>query len=431
MKTQLGILFAVVGALITASPAFAVPAKPVDATVVTLLPADGTPESLRKMTASFSAAIAKANKDANAKRSQLRQHLVEGFDRAVTQAQTAGDLDTVLAIKDAKEKLDSLEDSDIPLIKNAIAFREKKTAEIEAARISDALKAAKDFNDELEKSKKSETQKGNLDTAMAFSNQQKKVLEWVANLRKSEQTPHPVNANSFGTRREQSDLAEETRTSMSEEKPGAAPGNGVKRIDLGNGISIEMVHCPDVGSNFWIGKYEVTQEQWFQIMRSNPSTHKHPKNPVETVTWAACNEFVKKINTSPVSKTTGFVFRLPNSSEWETACKAGSTSGGYCRLVDGTEISATTLVRVARYGNGDQGPTNVGSLEPNAWGLYDMIGNVWEWTQDEDNRGRHRRKGGCWYDEIDRCNAHSFWWTPSSRSYAAVGFRIAATNSSP
>ena len=182
MKSRIAILFAVVWALVTASPAFAVPAKPVDATAVTLLPADGTPESLRKMAASFSAAIARANKDANAKRSQLRQHLVEGFDRAVMQAQTAGDLDMVLAIKDAKDRFDALDGSEIPLVKNAIAFREKKTAEIEAARIADALKAAKDFNDELEKAKKAETQKGKIEAAKAFSDHQKKVLEWVKSL---------------------------------------------------------------------------------------------------------------------------------------------------------------------------------------------------------------------------------------------------------
>ncbi len=191
MKTRIAILFAIVSAFVAASPASAVPANPIDATAVTLLPADGTKESLRKMAASFSATIAKANTDANTKRNQLRKHLIEGFDRAVTQAQTAGDLDTVLALKNAKEQFDTLDDSEIPLVKNAIVFREKKTAEIEATRISDALKAAKDFNDELEKAKIAETQKGKIEEAKAFSDHQKKVQEWAKSLQKDIKSVSP------------------------------------------------------------------------------------------------------------------------------------------------------------------------------------------------------------------------------------------------
>ncbi len=178
MKTRIDILLAVVAALVAASPAFAVPAKPVDATAVTLLSAAGTSATLRKMAASFSATIAKVNKDADAKRSQLNQQLFEGFDRAVAKAQAAGDIDTVLALKAAKENFDTLDDSDVPLVKNAIAFREKKTAEIEGARIADTLKAAKEFNDEIEKAKKEETTKGNFDTAKALSDYQKELLAW-------------------------------------------------------------------------------------------------------------------------------------------------------------------------------------------------------------------------------------------------------------
>lgn len=192
MKARYAILFAVGAILVTAIPASAVPAKPIDAMVVTQLP-DGTSGALRKLTVAFGAAITKANNDVNTKRSQLRQHLVAGFDRAIAQAQTAGDLDTVLALKEAKDQFDSLEDSEIPLVKNAIAFREKKTAEIEASRIADALKAAKEFNDELEKAKKAETQKGNIAVAKTFGDQQKKVLEWGKTLQTDVPRPNPQN----------------------------------------------------------------------------------------------------------------------------------------------------------------------------------------------------------------------------------------------
>lgn len=196
MKSRDAILFVVGAILVATIPASAVPANPIDATVVTLLPADGTPAALRKMTTAFASAIAKANNDANTKRHQLRQHLVEGFDRAIAQAQTTGDLDMVLTLKEAKDQFDSLEDSEISLVKNAIAFREKKTAEIESSRVAEALKAAKTFNDELEKAKKAETQKGSIALAKAFSDHQKKVLEWAktlqANVVVPQSNPKPV-----------------------------------------------------------------------------------------------------------------------------------------------------------------------------------------------------------------------------------------------
>ena len=90
-----------------------------------------------------------------------------------------GDLDMVLTLKEAKDQFDSLEDSEISLVKNAISFREKRTAEIESSRVAEALKAAKTFNDELEKAKKAETQKGSIALAKAFSDHQKKVLDWA------------------------------------------------------------------------------------------------------------------------------------------------------------------------------------------------------------------------------------------------------------
>ena len=232
MKSRYAILFAIGAILVTAASAFAVPAKPVDATAVTLLPADGTPEALRKMTTAFASAIAKANNDANTKRSQLRQHLVDGLDRAIVQAQTAGDLDTVLALKEAKDQFDSLEDSETPLVKNAIAFREKKTVEIEASRTADALKAAKSFNDELEREKKAETQKGNIAVAKAFGDQQKKVLEWAKTLQTKIEKPKPQPTNA-----------------VLPQKTNRLPGLSVRYFDI-----------PSTGYSKWICSEQETRE---------------------------------------------------------------------------------------------------------------------------------------------------------------------------
>ncbi len=182
MKSRIAILFTVVAALVAASPVSAVPAKPVDAITVTLLPADGTPESLRKMVAAFSKRIAEVNASAEAKREQLQKQMKDGLEKAIAKAQSAGDIDTVLALKAAKEQFETLATSNVPLVKNAIDYREKKTAEFETARVSDALKAAKEFNDELEKSKKEETTKGNFDTAKALSDYQKELLGWCRSI---------------------------------------------------------------------------------------------------------------------------------------------------------------------------------------------------------------------------------------------------------
>ena len=192
MKTRIAILFAVVAALAAATPASAVPAKPVDATSVTLLPVEGTPEALRKMVAAFGKRIADVNTAAETKRGQLQKQMKEGLEKAVAKAQSSGDIDAVLALKAAKEKFETLTTSDVPLVKNAIDFREKKTAEFETARVADALKAAKEFNDELEKAKKDETTKGNFETAKALSDYQKKLAAWAQSIRECAPAPQPA-----------------------------------------------------------------------------------------------------------------------------------------------------------------------------------------------------------------------------------------------
>src|SRR5262249_39043518 len=111
-------------------------------------------------------------------------------------------------------------------------------------------------------------------------------------------------------------------------------------LDLGKGVKLDMVlipagsftmgndkassahpnHTVQITKPFYMGKYEVTQEQWNAVMGNNPSHHKGAKNPVESVSWDDCQEFIKKLN----SKLTGKTVRLPTEAEWEYACKAGT-----------------------------------------------------------------------------------------------------------
>ena len=410
MKSPPTVLFSIVAGLVATNPASAVPAKPVNATSVMLLPANESSEPLRELVSDFGNKIAKINADANGKREQLQSQMADGFDKAISKAQASGDLDSVLALKAAKENFDALTHSDVPFIKNAIAFREKKTAEFEAVRLAEALKAAKALNDELDERKKEETKNGFIETALSIAEYQKSLLVWVAGI-KGDTMP--------------SDAAAQWPTD-GRNPSNPTSGGTVRRIGIGGAVFVEMAACPAVSKNFWIGKFEVTQEQWQSVMKSNPSHFKGPRNPVESVPWHECVKFAEKLNALPSVKSSGFVFRLPKEHEWKTACHSG---GGrwFCKLADGTSISDENLERVAWFDRNGAGTTHpVGSREPNAWGLYDMHGNVWEWTQNEDNRGRHCRIGGSFDQNAGACNGNFVWYTPWKRAYYSVGFRLAA-----
>ena len=198
-----------------------------------------------------------------------------------------------------------------------------------------------------------------------------------------------------------------------------------------------MVAIP--GKNFKMGKYEVTQEQWEAVMGENPSDFKAPNNPVENVSWEDCKKFLEKLNSMPEVKKSGLTFRLPTEKAWEYACRAGST-GDYCKLADGTEITKGTQGEVAWYEDNSGRKTHpVGQKKPNAFGLYDMHGNVWEWTQSkytpypyvaDDGRnapdGDERRvvRGGSWYSRPKLATAS---FRRAYHPYAPVydvGFRI-------
>jgi formylglycine-generating enzyme required for sulfatase activity len=172
------------------------------------------------------------------------------------------------------------------------------------------------------------------------------------------------------------------------------PGTFQMGADDGNSDT-KPVHTVHIGQAFYLGKHEVTQEQWQAMIGNNPSRYKGDSLPVENVSWHDAQEFLRRLNAREGGQA---VYRLPTEAEWEYAARAGSTA----RYSFGN--STKELGRYAWY-NGNAGNTThaVGTLQPNVWGLYDMHGNVSEWVQDcyDNSYDGAPSDGRAW--EIDNC----------------------------
>ena len=179
---------------------------------------------------------------------------------------------------------------------------------------------------------------------------------------------------------------------------------------------------------FWMLETEVTQTMWESVMGNNPSRFKGSKLPVEKVSWNDCQEFITKLN-ALLAGTPGFKFSLPTEAQWEYACRAGTTTAYHF---------GDTLTQQQANFDGDQ-TRDVGSYPANAWGLNDMHGNVWEWSQDwfgaypsgavTDPTGTERGskrviRGGTWLHVADLCrSADRDYGDPDLRS-DAIGLRL-------
>ena len=159
-------------------------------------------------------------------------------------------------------------------------------------------------------------------------------------------------------------------------------------------------HRVKISRPFWMAKHEVTQEQWMALFATNPSRFKDkPKNPVEQVDWNQASGFAKELS-EKLKKT----FRLPTEAEWEYACRAGTATEFYF---------GNDAAKIPDFGWQGVSPTApVGLKKPNAWGLFDMAGNVWEWVEDWHGKyeagahtdpkgapagGRRVLRGGSWF----------------------------------
>ena len=222
----------------------------------------------------------------------------------------------------------------------------------------------------------------------------------------------------------------------------------------------EEQHEVSITKPFYLGVYEVTQAEYEKVMGKNPSWFSAKgegkvkdmdtsRFPVERVSWDNAVAFCKKLSELPEEKKAGRVYRLPTEAEWEYACRAGTKTVFHY----GNSLSSkqANFDGAFSYGGADKGPylertAKVGSYAPNAFGLYGMHGNVWEWCQDgydasyyktnlrEDPPGPAQAsdrvvRGGSWIDYGGDCrSAFRDGYAPGRRG-DGLGFRVAAVQS--
>ena len=221
------------------------------------------------------------------------------------------------------------------------------------------------------------------------------------------------------------------------------------------------VHEVTLTQPFFMGIYEVTQEQYERVMQANPSGFNgRTKNPVENVSWNDVVKFCDRLSSLPAEKSSGRVYRLPSEAEWEYACRAGTTTtynfgedaadlGSYGwfgdnsgdRLLDVKAIleNADKSNPLARLHANNCRPHPVGEKKPNAWGLYDTHGNVWEWCQNwhdhyatgsvNDPTGPgsgsvRTYRGGGWEITAGYCRSAFRSFSPPDNRHNFLGFRV-------
>jgi formylglycine-generating enzyme required for sulfatase activity len=213
---------------------------------------------------------------------------------------------------------------------------------------------------------------------------------------------------------------------------------------LGGGGGEEGTTAYTLEKGLWCGIYPVTQEQWQAVTGDNPSRFQgNPKNPVERVSWNDVQVFLQKLNA--VSSRSGFLFRLPTADEWEYILRGGPISKSQSQYdyyfarckkdltaVASNDLSSTQANFNGNYpaDSGKKGPylrttSPVGSYLPNPLGMYDMHGNVWEWTSTE--KGSYRvHCGGSWFILGVLCEASNRYGNDPVYRFNELGFRLLA-----
>jgi formylglycine-generating enzyme required for sulfatase activity len=224
-------------------------------------------------------------------------------------------------------------------------------------------------------------------------------------------------------------------------------------LDEPNRCDDEPRHRVEITQPFYLGLYEVTQEEYERVMGTNPSSFKQVPGqntrrfPVESVSWHDAVEFCRKLSELPAEKNAGRAYRLPTEAEWEYACRGGASDPGpffFQRPSRTLSSEQANFDGNYPYGGAPKAkwlerPMTVGSYEPNGFGLFDMHGNVSEWCQDwygpydpnsrrdpqgPQNGDRIVLRGGSWLADGRYCRAaYRTWGAPGCRNYF-YGFRV-------
>gem|GEM_PF-6786051 len=218
---------------------------------------------------------------------------------------------------------------------------------------------------------------------------------------------------------------------------------GSPRKEAGRGDD-EAQHSVTISNDFWLARYECTQSMWESVMGSNPSTHKGKQLPVETVSWeevaGGSDSFLAKMNGRRLLPD-GWRFALPTEAQWEYACRAGTTTPfSFGSVLDGRKANCDGFLPCGTTEPGIRAgrTTPVGSYLPNAWGLGDMHGNVWEWCADTYapnpgdgpdpliTSGTSRvQRGGSWRFNAALCRSASRQGVNPEFGDDTLGFRLA------
>jgi len=237
-------------------------------------------------------------------------------------------------------------------------------------------------------------------------------------------------------------------------------------LDLGEGVTMEFVRIQSgtfimgspqsethresdegpltevtISERFLLGKYEVTQAQWERVMGTNPSRFKGEELPVERVSWNLAVTFCERLTEREREAgrlPEGYAFTLPTEAQREYACRAGTQT----RFYYGDDPEYDHLTQYAWYWTNSGSKTHpVGEKKPNAWGLYDMHGNVWEWCQDvyanaypggdvidplgPETGAVRLIRGGGWEDFPRDCRSACRLRAWPGNSFSYLGFRVA------
>jgi uncharacterized protein (TIGR03067 family) len=210
-----------------------------------------------------------------------------------------------------------------------------------------------------------------------------------------------------------------------------------KNEKFNDGGTREIQHEVTLTKSYYMGKYEVTVEQWVAVMGKDPSKFQGEKLPITDVSWNDCQEFIKKLNA-----TTKGGYRLPTEAEWEYACRAGTTTAySFGDTITPKDAKMEDISGPRKIGQNK--PVAVGSYKPNAFGLYDMHGNVCEWVEDffiefspnsvmdPRNIKAYRTdpfvtfRGGSWNDGIGKLRSAQRNQNSQNNHFSFVGFRLA------